>query len=143
MNTAPGNHSPALFDAGPARHGTVTRNTAAVTISDVHLKTGVPGSEGWCALGVALREELAADDLNDEVEVTADYVRVALRHGSWWAQTTPELYQFIRDFDSTADENGDQDPTKLEALQARASAGLLRFPLTWHEGDPPQGHDDI
>jgi hypothetical protein len=119
----------------------VTRNTTVVTLSDVHLKAGVPDSESWCPLAIALREELQARAVFDEVEVTADWVHVSLRHGSWHAPVTQELYEFIEQFDATADDEGEQDPEKLEALQAKASAGLLRFPLTWHEGDPPD-YDD-
>lgn len=115
----------------------MTRNTSVVTLSDVHLKAGVPDSESWCPLAIALREELQARPVFDEVEVTADWVHVSLHHGSWHAPVTRELYEFIEQFDATADDEDEQDPEKLEALQAKASAGLLRFLLAWHEGDPP------
>jgi hypothetical protein len=120
----------------------VTRNTSMVIVSDVHLKEGVPDSESWCPLAIALREELQARPMFDEVEVTADWVHVSLRHGSWHAPVTHELYEFIEQFDATVDDEGEQDPEKLEALVAKASAGLLRFPLTWYEGDPPSYDED-
>ena len=120
----------------------MSASASVVRVSDVHLKTGVPQSESWCALAESLREELQAHALNDEIEVTAGWVRVALRHGTWWAETTPEALKFIQQFDATADEEGAQDPEKLTALTAQASAGLLAFPLTWHEGDPPEAADD-
>jgi hypothetical protein len=115
-------------------------NTSIVTVSDVDLKEGVPQSESWCALAVSIRKEVEAS-LNDEIEVNAAYVRVVLGHGRWWAETTADLTEFIRRFDATADDEGAQDPEKLTALMARASAGLLAFPLTWTEGDPPEWED--
>lgn len=115
-------------------------NVSVVAVSDVHLKEGVAHSESWCALAVSLREEVQAG-LNDEIEVTAAWVRVAVRHGTWWAETTPALLEFIHAFDATADEEGAVNPEKLTELTARASAGLLAFPLTWREGDPPD-YDD-
>ena len=119
------------------------RNTSVVQVSDAHLRQGVPGSESWCALAWSLRDELHAD-LNDEIEVTAKYVHVALGHGEWWAETTPELQRFMRQFDATEDEEaeGAKDPAKLAKLTARATAGLLAFPLTWHEGEPPEDDGD-
>lgn len=120
----------------------MSRNASVVRVSDVHLKEGAPNSESWCALAMSLREELRAG-LNGEVEVTVERVSVVLPHGSWWAETTPELLAFIRAFDAAEDPaSGRADPEKLTALLSRASAGELAFPLTWREGEPPGAVDD-
>jgi hypothetical protein len=116
-------------------------NVSIVAVSDVHLKEGAPQSESWCALAMSLREEVQAG-LNDEIEVTAAYVRVALGHGRWWAETTAEVIDFMQQFDATADDVGARDHDKLTALTEQASAGLLRFPLAWHEGDPPEWDEE-
>lgn len=133
---------PGLFDAGRFRGQMVNSRTSVVTVTDVHLKEGAPGSENWCAVAVALREELHADTVFDDIEVTAAWVRVSTRRGSWYAAVTPGLYALIREFDATAGNDGEPDPGKLQAIAAKASAGLLRFPLTWHEGDPPENDRD-
>lgn len=119
------------------------RNTSVVQVSGDHLKRGVPGSESWCALAYSLREEVHAG-LSDEIEVTAKYVHVVLSHGEWWAETTPELKRFMRQFDAAEDKEaeGGKDPEKLAKLSAKATAGLLAFPLTWHEGEPPEDDTD-
>lgn len=113
------------------------RNVSVVNVSELHLSEGVPSSESWCAVAMSLREETMAG-LDDEIEVTAKYVHVVLSHGEWWAETTPELGKFMRQFDATDNGDGGTDAAKLAKLLARARAGQLGFSLTWHEGEPPE-----
>jgi hypothetical protein len=113
----------------------VASNMSTVAISETHLKEGVSQSECWCALAVSLRQDVQAG-LNDTIEVTAKYVRVELGHGTWWAETTPDLQAFMKRFDATEDH-----PRRLPALIARAKEGKLAFQLTWHEGEPPEDDD--
>lgn len=109
---------------------------SVVAVSEAHLREGVPQSGCWCALAVSLRKDVQAG-LNDTIEVTAEYVHVSLGHGTWWAEITPDVQEFIKRFDST-----EEHPKRLAALVKRASAGLLAFPLTWHEGNPPDYQDE-
>lgn len=107
------------------------RNATLLQLTDVHIKEGIPESEGWCAAGLAIRESLD-NDRDAWVEVGASCITVEQKHGRWWAQTPPEMADFIGAFDNVVGDTGRQE------LIDAASAGLLQWQLTWHEGDPPE-----
>jgi len=115
----------------------MARDVTRVHVTDVNVKQGARESDGWCAAAYAIRDTLGPDHTAAMVSVGARYVTVEQAHGQWWAETPQEMADFIGAFDNASSEE------KRQQLTDAASAGLLQWPLTWHEGEPPEGaYDD-
>jgi hypothetical protein len=108
------------------------RNIGQVRVSDVNVKQGARDSDEWCAGAYAIRDTLGSDFHAAMVSVSSNVVIVEQGHGRWWAETPAEMADFIGAFDNAASEK------ECQALTDAASAGLLQWELTWHEGEPPE-----